>query len=228
MSSGLPPALNGTETLCLLLDLTTIASSFSEECGDAMKEWGVLASISGSDVEKSAIEDMCTADCIEKLIQFLDKECQNFPAAVSVGGSLLGLCAESGGVPCHYIIHHYNWTAVDTACTITATGLEEYQCSDKCSTNVLSAVETLGCCANYDDQLAVRTAACGLSIPEHCPDPFKAEEEDKEKEKDKTDNEGKPDDVRIGGEEVSNAVTLMPISALLSSMILFCLYLDAV
>ena len=227
LSSGLPPDLNSTEALCLLLALPTIARTFSEECGDALQQFEAQlgSSVIGSDDEKSVSEDMCTADCVGRLIQFLKEECQNF----AVAGNLVGLCAESGGVPCHYITHHYNWTALETDCVVADIAAEQHHCSDKCIKSASSAMDTLGCCANYDHQLREWTAGCGLSFPEHCPDPFK-EEEDKEKEEDsdKTGSVGlvdKPDDLRVSGVEASNAVTLIPIKVLFSSVILFAFYI---
>ena len=217
LSSGLPPDLNSTEILCVLLALPTIARTFSEECGDALEQFDVQlgSSVSGSDDEKSAMEDVCTADCVGRLIQFLKEECQNF----EVARSLLGLCAVSDGVPCYYITHHYDWTALETDCEVpNAAPEQQNQCSDKCIESASSAMDTLGCCANYDYQLTVWTAGCGLSFPEHCLDPFK-EEEDKEKEgSDKTGNVVSVDDVPVSRVEASNAVTLIPINVLFSSV----------
>ena len=196
-ASGSPPALNTTE-LCLLLSMSTIASSFSEECGAAFTQMD--SATRGSEEEKKAIEEACTVDCAGKLIQFFKEECQNPIIVAPITWSLVGSCAESDGVPCLHITHRYNWTALESNCDLFT-----QNCSDKCTESVSNALKAIGCCTNYDHKLTRLTATCKLNMPELCQDPFKVDEKggdgDKtEKEEDKTEgNEmtDKPDDGRI-------------------------------
>ena len=186
VSSGLPPplSLNTTDTLCQVLPLPTIASTISDECGSLVGHF--VSTQNGSDEEMSAIEAMCTAECAGKLIQFFSDECQSSVVA----GSLIGLCTYSSGERCYYAMQHYNWTALEANCLLSSSGVAE--CSEKCAEIVLSAVETVECCTNYDHQLAQWTTACGLSMPEQCPDPFKDGDDKKEDEEDeKTEYGGK-------------------------------------
>lgn len=168
--------LNDTDTVCFLLALPVIARRFSEECSVAVAQ--LESSASGSEEEENALKDTCTADCGGKLVQFIKEECQNAIAA----DSLLTLCAESNGVPCHYLNAMYNWTSMHAYC------IQTDECSEKCSASLSNAVEAVGCCANYDHILFIQSLACSLSLPEECPHPFK--EDSKDQEEDGTEKEG--------------------------------------
>ena len=207
VSSGLPPPeLNTTESLCFYLALPEIAAGFSKECGITLTQ---LVLVLGSEEEESVIEDLCTVDCGMKLIQFIAEECKD-PVVAS---SLVSLCAESEGIPCHHITNNYNWTALESNCVLSLEGNAE-QCSDGCFKSVLHAVNEVGCCSNYDYILSLRISGCGIDIPEHCPDPFiKDEEIDKE------------DEEKLGEDnyEGSSTSNIKPISLILLSLIILCI-----
>ena len=209
-SEGLPPGLNTTEYLCAVLSFPAIASSFSEGCGEAFAR--LEDSPVGSEDEKNARRDVCTVDCGAKLVQFIAQDCQQRVLA----NSLVVLCAESNGVPCHYITNSYNWTAMYTQCSLSPLGTVD-QCPESCSESVWSAVKVVGCCTKHDHYLDLWVDECGLNMPEDCLEPFKDFEKEKE-EVDKTLDEGRAD-----GLESSSAGTETPISLLsLSVLTLLC------
>ena len=224
--SVVPPLLNDTEALCLQLSFPAIASSFSEQCGVAFSQ--MLASPVGSEEEKSAREDACTADCTGKVMQFLNEECQQ----PILAASLEVLCTELDGVPCHYITDTYNWTGVQSNCILSPSGSAE-QCSEKCHESVSVAVEAIGCCTNYDHLLFLWTAECALTMPQLCPDPF-AEKEDgtkeggeKSKGEEMVDKPGEEETSssreNIAGYSGSNAMSTSTLS--LSVLTLLCVFL---
>ena len=203
VSSGLspPPSLNTTDTLCQVLPLPMIASTISEDCGSLVGHF--VSAQNDSDEEKSVIEAMCTAECAGKLIQFFSDECQNSVVA----GSLMGLCTYSSGERCHYAMQHYNWTELEANCLLSSSGVAE--CSEKCAESVLSAVETVDCCANYDHQLAQWITACGISMPEQCPNPFKdGDDKEEEEEDEKTEDGGKNETVTDSSAASDGSVTI--------------------
>ena len=183
MSSAIsPPELNTTELLCYYLALPVIAGSFSEECGYAVAQ--LDASELGSEEEKSAIEVVCTADCGERLVHFLADECQD----IVVASALISLCAESKGIPCHYLTNSYNWTSLELNCALLWEGSAE-QCLEDCSWSVSRAVEEMGCCSNYDYTLQLLlTSECGVDVPDLCQYPFKDDGGMKNDEENPVDN----------------------------------------
>lgn len=216
VSSGSLPDLNSTDTLCLLLALPAIGSRFSEECGVALAQ--VDSSDPGSEEEENALKDACTADCAGKLVQFIKEECQN----VIVADSVLTLCAESNGVPCHYLNAMYDWTTVHTNC------IQSNECSEKCSESVSNAVEAVGCCGNYDHFLVIQSHACSLNLPEECPYPFKEDSKDmgEDKEGDKIgDSDDKERTTQPHNDRFSGSETIVPIyTSVYSFSILYSVY----
>jgi hypothetical protein len=200
LSSGLSLNLNSTEALCYFLLVPEIASTFSEECGLALAQLDAPPSI-GSEEEKVLLREVCTGDCVGKVIEFFAEECQD----TVVASSLVGLCAASDSVPCHYITNTYNWTSLSYQCAYSLDGDVE-ECSQKCSEAVSEAVEVVGCCSNYDYHLSFWGVECDLDMPRHCPDPFKEEKdddkEDKGSDKDSDKTEGSRD--KTGGEKPSD------------------------
>lgn len=219
VSSGSLPDLNSTDALCLLLALPAIGSRFSEECGVAVAQVG--SSDPASIEEENALKDACTADCAGKLVQFIKEECQDVIAADSV----LTLCAEFNGVPCHYLSALYDWTTVHTNC------IPNNECSEKCSESVSNAFEAVGCCANYDHHLVIQSRTCSLNLPEECPYPF--EEDSKDQEEDGADKKGdkigdsddKERTTKPHNDPISGSETIAPVyTSVFSFSILYCMY----
>jgi hypothetical protein len=221
-SSGLPPEQgNSTETLCFFLPLPDIASQFGEDCSNA---FAMLDDESLSpEMEEKALEDVCTTECMGRVIEFFRDDCKDD----IVAGSLLSFCAKSpSGARCNNVTNSYDWTTFYSACPVGGSVLE---CSDKCTEAALAAVEAVGCCSNYDHSLFISAELCNLEMPQHCPDPFKVEEEEKEDEGDHKMKEGgdkaEDDDDSLGKERAgvvrdSSALNSRPLTALPLSLLL--------
>ena len=196
LTSGFPPFLdNSTNPLCLFLPLPDIGRAYSEECGIALAE--LDSSHMWSEEEKRALEEVCTPDCMGKVVHFLSEDCGD----VVVANSLVALCAELEGTPCHHITNSYNWTALETACDILSGEKVSGECSEKCSEAVWSATEVIGCCSNYDHILSLFVTDCGVNMPDHCLDPFKDEKEEKEKEEEEEDTKTLDEDEKNKGKD---------------------------
>ena len=230
-SSGLPPDHgNSTETLCFLLPFAEVARPFGDGCSAAFAQLDDLSLT--PEMEKKALEDVCTTECIGKVITFFRDDCQDD----IVAASLLSFCTESpSGARCYNVTSTYNWTEFNSGCLFSLDGSPS-ECSEKCLEATLDALETVDCCSNYDYSLSLSVEECNLQMPPNCPDPFKVEEEEEE-EKNEDDEENKmgegSDKVEGGdspGEEQldttvrgSSDPSALPFTALTLSLLITCI-----
>ena len=232
LSSGLPPEPgNTTNLLCFTFSLPDIARDFGEVCSTAFAQLDDPSL--GPEEEKKALVDVCTKDCIGRVIQFFIDDCQNDIFA----GALLSFCAKSpSGEHCHNALNAYNWTTFNAACPLSLDG-NLPECSEKCSEASLEAMEAAGCCSNYDHLMTLSVSTCRLETPQDCPDPLQVKEEEEEEEKeedgdddktegegsDKTGNDKSSDNEQVEEVEESSDLNTKPFSSLTIS--LFILYL---
>ena len=195
LSDDLPP-LNSTQSICLHVSFVAAAETISSECARVTADFELARE--GSNEQKAAIEELCTAECAGKLASFFSDECQS----PFIGRAIMGLCVHWNGVQCHFVLHGYNWTEVDSHCS--GTYLEGHECSEECKISRMNVVETVGCCANYDHFLTQLTRDCNQDMVQECPDPFK---DDTDKKKDGDEEENTFTDGNLGEKFMNQTIT---------------------